>query len=291
MPKKENHEHKGGRRNFSALGRMIWISYSFLLLISFHLSQSWFKTVLQCFFLLGLQRKSEVFFSAAKVLCALTIIKMDWNPLLFLSTQTDQSSTPYNKCLKKVWDESSGWASIKKPSRIDSEAKKHPWSKTNCCQCWAASSLLQLAAWAGLTLQCSHTHSQKSVLLGRERFEQEKMHNLELGWFGHWSVWCRWFCLPTNSLFQLWMRMCSVIKQPGTANPQDVDVSVPSGVSLPGENAAREAVTHSLSRGSSLSSGSFLPLCTLCRKERYQLIRYGRRPPPNKKASRGLNVY
>lgn len=73
-----------------------------------------------------------------------------------------------------------------------------------------------------------------------------------------------------------------MIKQPGTANTQDVDVSVPSGVSLPGENAAKE-VTHSLSRGSSLSSGSFLPLCTLCRKERYQLIRHGRRPPARQK--------
>lgn len=29
-PKKENHEHKGGRRHFSALGCLIWISYSLL---------------------------------------------------------------------------------------------------------------------------------------------------------------------------------------------------------------------------------------------------------------------
>lgn len=48
-----------------------------------------------------MQRKSETFYSAAKVLCVLTIIKLDWNPLLFLSTQTDERSTPYNKCLKK----------------------------------------------------------------------------------------------------------------------------------------------------------------------------------------------
>lgn len=109
---------------------------------------------------------------------------------------------------KGVWDESSGWATIKKKknSRIDSEAWKQSWSKTNSCCCWAVSSLLQLAAWAGLTLQCSHTHPEKGVLLGRERSEQEKMHNLELGWtdwwaswMGHWSAWCRWSCLPTSS--------------------------------------------------------------------------------------------
>lgn len=63
------------------------------------LSQALFQTGIQCFFLLCLQRKSLAFYSAAKVLYALTIIKLDWNPFLFLSTQTDKSSTPYNKCL------------------------------------------------------------------------------------------------------------------------------------------------------------------------------------------------
>lgn len=64
-------------------------------------SQSLFQTVLQRFFLLCLQRKSVAFYSAAKILYALTTIKLDWNPLLFVSTQTDKSSTPYDKCLKK----------------------------------------------------------------------------------------------------------------------------------------------------------------------------------------------
>lgn len=97
---KRKHEHKGGRRNFSALGCIIWIPYSFLSLVTVIPSlKHYFKQVFQCFFLLCLQRKSLAFYSAAKVLYALTIIKLDWNALLFLSTQTDKSSTPYNKCL------------------------------------------------------------------------------------------------------------------------------------------------------------------------------------------------
>lgn len=129
-------------------------------------------------------------------------------------------------------------------------------------------------SWADIAVQ---SHSEKGVLLVRERLEQEKMHNPEQGWMGVDLFGADGAVCPqtASSSCGLGCALC-----PSSLGPQIHKMSMSESLQcvIVRENAAREAVTHSLSRGSSLSSGSFLPLCTLGRKERYQLVRHGRRP-------------
>lgn len=157
----------------------------------------------------------------------------------------------------------------------------------------------KLAAWAWLISQWSSKLSltsprKEGILLERERFGQQKTNNSELGWVGHWSVWCSWVCFPTSSdSFQLQIRMCPVppnclglwICKAGTSKSLQVCY-------YQGKNAAREAVTHSLSRGSNFSSSAFLPLCALCRKKRdASWLVMGWDCLPDKKTSKCLNVH
>lgn len=95
----EKHEHKSGRRNFSALGCLIWIPHFLLLPDSNILSQSIFQTVLQLF-LLCLQSKYVAFYSAAKGLRALTIIKQDLNYSLSLTPHQTIAALPTTSASK-----------------------------------------------------------------------------------------------------------------------------------------------------------------------------------------------
>lgn len=98
-PKKENHEHKGGRRNFSALGCFLWISRS-LLSQTQTSSLSVVTSNSSSAFLLCLQSKYVAFCSAAKGLYALAIIKQELDPLPFLSHSQTTAALPTTQASK-----------------------------------------------------------------------------------------------------------------------------------------------------------------------------------------------
>ena len=136
------------------------------------------------------------------------------------------------------------------------------------------SSLRQLVAWVWLIWQyssklCRHLTQKRGHFVRQVETWPTKDAQFRSGLIG--ALICLvWLCLFAHKqrLLQLQLRMCPAPKQPGSANLQGIDFGVFSGVLLSGKNAAREAVTHSLSRVSGFSSGSFLPLCTLCSKKR-----------------------
>lgn len=100
-PKKENHEHERWKKKFQC-SRMLNLDFLFppFPRHKHPLFQSLFQLVLQSSSS-ACKESYVAFYSAAKGLYALTIIKWDLNPLLFFRTQPDNSSTPYNTCLKK----------------------------------------------------------------------------------------------------------------------------------------------------------------------------------------------
>lgn len=140
---------------------------------------------------------------------------------------------------------------------------------------------------SAVTSSACISRRKEGILLEKKRLGQQKMHNLELGWLGHWSVCCSCACLPTSSDSSSCSLGCAT-------SPSSLGLwickalnSVPSG-----KTAAMEAVTHRLSRGSSFALSSFLSLCALCRKKRdTSWLEMGRDCLPDKKTSRCLNVH
>lgn len=140
----------------------------------------------------------------------------------------------------------------------------------------------KLAAWAWLISQWSSKLSltsprKEGILLERENFGQQKTNISELGWVGHWSVWCSCVCFPTSSdSFQLQIRMCPVPKLLGTVNLQGRDFKVPSGVLLSGKKCCKgSSYSQPLQGFQLLLERLSAPLCPVQKEKRCQLISDG----------------
>lgn len=105
---------------------------------------------------------------------------------------------------KVVCDDSPGDEPVLKKAEMTKKPKTNRDEKLiqAADEKWApCTSWLPGLGWyrSAVTSSVGTSPRKQGILLEREGLGQQKMHSLELGWLGHWSVWCSCACLPTSS--------------------------------------------------------------------------------------------
>lgn len=103
-----------------------------------------------------------------------------------------------------VCDDSSGDEPVLKKAELTKKPKTNHHQKLihPAAEKWApCTSWMPGLGWylGAVTSSAGTSPRKEGISSERERFSQQKLHNLELGWLGHWSVWCSCACLPTSS--------------------------------------------------------------------------------------------